>query len=447
MDVKQHPELPAAFVSRFKADFPQLTDRVMNAMRETISPALNQNRRKVMPLPASSGSVAWNKRGAYLPVGYSPVFDPFWHGGAYYMMEAASQSVAHALASLRLPPNAIVLDLCAAPGGKSSVLLNELPDDAVLVSNEIIRGRANILYENAVKWGNANHVVSHSDPQSLAATGIGFDLILVDAPCSGEGMFRKDVQSRAEWSPENVAQCAIRQGSILTSATEMMSEGGYLIYSTCTFGSAENDDQIRALLATRDWEVCLLDFGSLPEADRPIQTSFGWQFLPGITKGEGLYISALQFTGRRETARHRITSQFHPFKGSIPFKTPFGEGDDALVTDGSRIWNMHPAVQAVANHLRSQKTPLLKAGIAVGNLKGKDRVPDHELAMWNALPAGEGVELGLNDALLYLRGHSQRGDFEKGWHLAMHQGHPLGWLKSVGNRWNNAYPQHWKLRS
>jgi 16S rRNA C967 or C1407 C5-methylase (RsmB/RsmF family)/NOL1/NOP2/fmu family ribosome biogenesis protein len=441
------PDLPEKFITRFSADYPKYAPRVLAAMDESPSLALNMNVRKSTPLPETTSRVAWNENGFYLPTGYSPVLDPLWHAGGYYMMEAASQSVAHVLAALELPPNLRALDLCAAPGGKSSVLLNVLPDDAVVVSNEIIRSRANILFENAVKWGCDNHVVSHSDPQALAATGITFDLILVDAPCSGEGMFRKDVQARAEWSVDNVNQCALRQRDILAAATEMMAEGGYLVYSTCTFAEAENDAQIDALLASELWQLVPIDFSGMPSEHQPVATRYGWQFLPGITRSEGLYMSVLQFISKPDVQRRKITTHFHPYKGSIPFGNPFGETAETLVADGQRVWHMHPAVQAVTNHLRSFKTPLLKAGIAVGSVKGTTVLPDHELALWNAMPSAGGLEMELAEALAYLRGQSQRGSYPKGWHLVLHQGHALGWLKSIGDRWNNAYPQHWKLRS
>jgi 16S rRNA C967 or C1407 C5-methylase (RsmB/RsmF family)/NOL1/NOP2/fmu family ribosome biogenesis protein len=441
------PSLPEQFVTRFSADYPNIAARVLAAMNETPSPALNLNARKHAPLPETVGRVDWNLNGFYLPSGFSPVFDPTWHAGGYYMMEAASQSVAHVLSALALPPNLRALDLCAAPGGKSSVLLNALPDDAVVVSNEIIRSRANILYENAVKWGCDNHVVSHSDPQALAATGITFDLILVDAPCSGEGMFRKDVNARTEWSIDNVNQCALRQRDILTAATEMMAQAGYLIYSTCTFADDENDAQIHTLLASGLWQLVPIDFSAVSSENRPLATRYGWQFLPGITRSEGLYICALQFIGQPTVQRRKIVPHFHPFKGSIPFQSPFEAAAETLVTEGQRVWHMHPAVQAVTNHLRSFKTPLLKAGIAVGSVKGKDVLPDHELALWNAMPTTGGLEMDVPEALAYLRGHSQRGNYPKGWHVVLHEGHALGWLKSVGDRWNNAYPQHWKLRS
>ena len=441
------PGIPELFITRFSADFPAQVAGVLAAMLDAPTPALNANIRKRTALPTAAGRVAWNVNGQYLCEGYSPVFDPLWHAGGYYMMEAASQSVAHVLAALPLPAQARALDLCAAPGGKSTVLLNSLPDDAVVVSNEIVRSRANILYENAVKWGCDNHLVSHVDPQTLAASGLLFDLILVDAPCSGEGMFRKDVQARAEWSLDNVNQCALRQRDILTAATAMMAQGGYLIYSTCTFAEAENDAQIDALLASGDWQVVPVDFEACPADNRPLKTRHGWQFLPGITQGEGLYNTALQFTGLNEPGRHKIETHFHPFKGAVTFQSPIEAGAHTLVADGPRVWHMHPAVQAVANHLRTFKTPLLKAGIAVGALKGKDLLPDHELALWNGWSPQHGVEMELADALNYLRGQSQRGMHPKGWNLVLHQGQALGWMKSIGDRWNNAYPQHWKLRS
>lgn len=442
MAEQQYQPIPAAFVSRVRRDFPDEAPTLLEALEREGYKAVNRNRCKSTN-KVSSKPVAWNPYGHFAPDALHPSLDPFWHAGHYYVMEAASQALDFVVRALtKEAPPARALDLCAAPGGKTSVLLNVLPDDAILVSNEIHRARAQILYENAVKQGRSNHLVSSAAAEGFSALGALFDLVVVDAPCSGEGMFRKDHGARAEWSEAHVAGCALRQSDILSSISSCVKQGGILIYSTCTFAESENDAQVDGLLACGGWEVCTPDlsaFGARP-------TLHGMQFFPGFTPTEGLYLVALRKVDGEEVQHQRIRPAFTSVKvlpGEFPAELP-GAGD--WVSDGNRYWGMSEGVLELANLLRGHKLPLLKAGIAVGELKGKQLVPDHEAAMYAVIRCESGVDLDYDAALSYLRGESGRGGSSKGWLVARYEGAVLGWMKGLGDRWNNGYPKPWRLR-
>ncbi len=435
------PILPEEFCARFSTDFSTIAAQALQAMEFAPVRGVNINRLKPTQAFDDNDEISWNRLGRFVANDFSPVLDPHWHSGRYYMMEPASQVIDAVIRSLDDPERPFTaLDLCAAPGGKSTVLLNALSETSVLVSNEIHRGRAQILAENAVKWGRANHIVCSADPQRLRTLGGRFDLIVVDAPCSGEGMFRKDPPARNEWSPEAVDLCAARQEEILDAAADLLVEGGWLVYSTCTFAAAENDDQVERLLKQGGWELHALSI------DAPaVSTRYGHQFIPGVTPSEGLYLAVLRKTSPSVPVRKAKQRFFTPAEAP-EVGVGYRRAGHVLRAD-DRFWAMHPAVQAETEALRSERIPVVKAGIALGVQKGKSFVPDHELALYAQLEFDELIDFSLDEALNYLRGHSGRGDFGKGWKLVGFEGQPAGWMKAVGQRWNNAYPVNWRLRS
>lgn len=447
---KVSQELPRAFVRRFTRDFPNHADLVLEALNGSAMKSLTLNRLKISNAFDQQPGVMWNEYGRYLETDFSPVFDPLWHAGSYYVMEAASQYLQTVIQHLTASGEdfSTALDLCAAPGGKSAVLLNALPDECVLVSNEIHPSRSRILYENAVKWGRANHIVCSAAPAALRPMEGFFDLVVVDAPCSGEGMFRKDHAARDEWSESNVAACSVRQEEILETATELVKEGGYLIYSTCTFAFAENDDCIAALLSTGAWEVVeQAQMLAGLQGDLPVQMKHGVQFMPGVTASEGLYISVLRKVGTSAAASFRV-SRF--FKAAPEAMTTFLgslEGAGEVVREGDRVWLMHPAVQAATEHLRTIKVQVLKAGISLFREKSKVLVPEHESALYAGFEPERRIDFELNEALDFLRGKAGRGEVGKGWAAVCFEGQPIGWMKGLGQRWNNGYPTAWRLRS
>ena len=277
-----------------------------------VSIRLNQKKLAVgyWQLAVSHEPVPWCRDGYYLKQRPNFTMDPLFHAGCYYVQEAASMFLDEVLRQASPIPSkggetysspsgrlGEVLDLCAAPGGKSTLLRAALPDDCVLYSNEPIRNRASILLENVTKWGYANHIVTNAYPKDYRKSKMKFDMILCDVPCSGEGMFRKDPATIREWSPQNVEKCWQLQRDIVSDAWECLNPGGLLIYSTCTFNTKENEENIRWILEEYDAEVLPIDVkpewnitGSLLEGfNEPV-----YRFIPGISRGEGLFLCVLR---------------------------------------------------------------------------------------------------------------------------------------------------------
>ena len=339
--------------------------------------------------------VPWCRNGYYLKQRPNFTMDPLFHAGCYYVQEAASMfldEVLSVLSSKFSVNNA--LDMCAAPGGKSTLLRVALPDDCVLYSNEPIRNRASILLENVTKWGYPNHIVTNAYPKDYRASKLRFDVILCDVPCSGEGMFRKDPATIGEWSPGQVEKCWKLQREIISDAWACLREGGILIYSTCTFNTKENEENIRWILSDYDAEVIRIDTkpewnitGSLLEGfDEPV-----YRFIPGISRGEGLFLCALRKANQGDCTRREKRSGLH---GDCPR-------------------DLHP----------------LEAETIEGNLPQ--------------------VDLTYQEAMKFLRGETLTcpPDTPRGEVTVAFMGHSLGQVKNIGTRANNLYPKPWRIKT
>ena len=268
----------------------QKRDRELEKALETKPPTSVRVNDKIAYQP-SSENVAWCKSGYYLDE--RPLFtaDPLFHAGVYYVQEASSMFLEQAVKQY-FPMADTVLDLCAAPGGKSTLLSQTLAESSLLVSNEIIRSRAYILAENLIKWGNPNVVVTNNEPKDFAILGGFFDAIVIDAPCSGEGMFRKDAGAVEEWSEYNVTLCAARQTEIVSSVWDALKTDGILVYSTCTFNREENEENVQWICNELGAEVLSIDLQGNSDITK---SDFGYRFYPHKTKGEGFFISVLSF--------------------------------------------------------------------------------------------------------------------------------------------------------
>ena len=238
--------------------------------------------------------VKWCGTGYYLPERPSFTFDPLFHAGCYYVQEASSMFLEQVVKQYITSP-VVCLDLCAAPGGKSTHLSSLLPERSLLVSNEVIHSRANVLKENLIKWGSPYTVVTCNDPKEIGQLTHLFDVIVADLPCSGEGMFRKDPNSRNEWSMANVQLCAARQRRIIHDIWNCLKPGGLLVYSTCTFNREENEENIRYLVKQFDAEVLSLTVEDGWNISPAIEESFPmYRFYQHKTKGEGFCLSLLK---------------------------------------------------------------------------------------------------------------------------------------------------------
>ena len=266
----------SAFRSLMQEQLPPGEAHLLLAAQDTPPPvSIRLNPRKTANAFPGTEEVPWCPNGRYLPQRPSFTADPLFHAGAYYVQEASGMALWQLKPFLQTINAPRVLDACAAPGGKSTLLLDIMPEDGLLVSNEIIRSRVPVLAENLARWGCSNVVVSQNDPASFSGLPDYFDLIAVDAPCSGEGMFRKDPEARKEWSPAHVEFCAQRQRRILNDLWPALKPGGLLLYSTCTFNRKEDEDQVAWLCDTLGAKLILG-----PQ-----------KYMPHKVKGEGFFMA------------------------------------------------------------------------------------------------------------------------------------------------------------
>ena len=420
--------------------------------------------------------VPWCHNAFYLAERPNFTLDPLLHAGVYYVQEAGSMFLDEVLRQLKIENGKLkiespqlktdneklkcegeefsifnshfsigsALDLCAAPGGKSTLLRAALPDDVVLYSNEPDRRRANILMENIQKQGHPNVIVTNNYAIDYQRAGMTFDLIVCDVPCSGEGMFRKDHDAIGEWSLQNVMKCAALQRSIIEDIWPCLNEGGVMVYSTCTFNLHEDEENVKWICETLGAEIIPIEVkdewnitGSLLKAlDKPV-----YRFIPGTTKGEGLFMAVLRklpltrpadtLSPRGEGEVSNGSSKKRSLREKVISPSPLGE----------RV-----SVGRVRGHLR-----VLSDGHPVGTQKGKNIIPAHAEALLINLPKDKYpfAELSKEDALKYLHHEAivLDADVPKGFVIVTYQGHPLGFVKNIGNRANNLYPQDWKIRN
>lgn len=408
--------------------------------------------------------VPWCEGAYYLPE--RPVFtlDPLFQAGAYYVQEASSMLLAEAVRQTigqRKPyagqPPVRALDLCAAPGGKSTLLASILPDLSLLVCNEVIRTRIPILRENMDKWGYPNVVVSHHDPEDFAPLSGYFDLVVIDAPCSGEGLFRKDPAAVNEWSPDHVQMCSLRQKRIVSAAAPLVADGGWLIYSTCTYNDAENLEMVRFLgengFTNQPLDLPADDSNAWGVVTRSVGDAVGYQCYPHRVRGEGFFISVF----RRKSSATMPVSRNRGFKSARPVhRRQIGTLKTFLKNpDQFSFWEK-PNEEVIAVPLALEKELVLidtvlrskGFGIDMGTFKGTDFLPSHALALSTELaPSMTGVELTPDEALRYFKKENLvLPDVPRGWLLARYKGLPLGWMKGVGSRINNYLPKDWRIR-
>lgn len=393
-----------------------------------------------------AGSVPWSSCGRYLAARPNFTLNPLFHSGTFYVQEASSMFLEQALRQCGSPR--LVLDLCAAPGGKSTLLRSLLPDEALLVSNEPVRNRAQVLTENMTKWGHEGSLVTCNYPRDFAKAGAIFDLIVVDAPCSGEGMFRKDNPALDMWSPANVADCAERQRDIVSTIWPTLKDGGWMVYSTCTYNTAENEENIAYFCSELGAEAveidtppqCAIMGNLLAGSDLPV-----YHFLPHKTKGEGFFLALLRKNGSGGSAKMKGKQKFKPLPKEWAAK--LSASDLVMLESGDTACALRSADAQAVSHLLGMLYPL-HAGVPLYERKGNKTLPAHGLAMSRLLNADAfpRVELTLEQALDYLRRQAISVDAKKGYILLTYKGVPLGFANNLGNRANNMYPANWRIR-
>ena len=448
--------LPKLFISKIEAKLGDEAPEFFAALQEKPPISIRINPRKGAGLFPDDEVVPWCKFGRYFKERPSYVFDPLYHAGAYYAQEASSMLFANAI---DFSKDMKVLDLCAAPGGKSSLLLSMMTEGSLLVSNELVGKRNSILQENLIKWGYPNVVITKNRADEFSGFEGFFDVVLVDAPCSGEGMFRKDEEAITQWSEGLVQQCTAIQDDILGSAIRLVKQGGLLIYSTCTFEEAENENHLRDLYSENGSYLEPQDIDILPgwgmktvsvEVDDKIQK--GYYCFPHKVKGEGLFVSAMRVLKNRSSNSGKTNkaplrkATAKELESIAPF-VDLNEKYSVFIND-ERVQIFPSSMEKdILNFLA--KMEIRKAGIFAGILQRDVFIPEHDLAM-SGLSNKEipTVELTHRHALEYQQRQTMPPvpDLKKGWFLYTYNDLPIGWAKNIGNRINNHYPAEWRIR-
>ena len=396
-------------------------------------------------------AIPWCNNGFYLKQRPLFVLDPFWHAGAYYVQEASSMFIQYLLEQVIPYPQPMkVLDLCAAPGGKTTLLANYF-SNGLVVANETIKPRNAILVENLTKWGADSIVVTQNDPTHFKALPDFFDVLMIDAPCSGSGLFRKDTEAIAHWSEQSVQHCSTRQARIVEDSIDCLKEGGYLIYSTCSYSSEENEkrmDQIAAIAGMKNIQFDIPSHWNIVTTYSEENKCQGFRFYPDKVKGEGFFITVFKKETSTSSGYYDTTptSTVATKKELEVLKSHFEvpENYDYINHQNSILALPHlfqQELNGLMNHLY-----IKKMGLSLGEIKGADLIPSHALAMstWSNLPY-QTLEVDEATALQYLRRADLHLPTGKGWHTLTFKNIRLGWAKLLPNRSNNYYPNEWRI--
>lgn len=398
--------------------------------------------------------VLWNDKGFYLEERPNFTHDILFQAGCYYVQEAGSMFIEYALKSVVDFNEALItLDLCASPGGKSTLLNSLLNDQSVLVANEVAKQRADVLCQNITKWGTSNVVVTNNDPAAFADMEQVFDVILVDAPCSGSGLFRKQHDAVDEWSLDNVNLCSSRQKRILADIIGSLKDNGVLVYSTCSYSEQENEEIADWLVAEFNLESVSIAMPSewgIVETISKINQSRGYRFYPHKTESEGFFCSVFkkktinEFNRSSKKIKHETFTPIKPKEKElfsvwldnineseiIKFK------DDYLLTNTLTLEFIN----------RYPKLYLKKVGTTIGSLIKDELIPHHDLALSIHLSKHiQTIVCEDAEALSFFKKNLQQVDGSKGWNLMTFKGFGLGWIKHLGNRINNYLPNEFRI--
>ncbi len=454
--------LPEPFLQQLQADLGDEFPQFLQALEEKPPVSVRFNPFKYSPHKLSFESpIPWHTEGVYLSERPSFTLDPAFHAGAYYVQEASSMFIGEAIAqtfdteSLSKPLTA--LDLCAAPGGKSTLLASILSKNSLLVANEVIKNRVDILKENIHKWGIPNVVISNHDSEDFMDLEGFFDIVLVDAPCSGEGLFRKDEKAIGEWSPESVQACSARQKRILANAAKLLKSGGILLYSTCTYNNFENKNNTLFLAKSLGFQSIELEVSRFNIVEKKWQIDvqnpvYGYQFYPHKTRGEGFFLSVFKNNAIEKSTLNipklsltklpkkqlEIASKW--LKNADDFEFFIKGNEEIFIVLKENI----PHIALIDKVLKRKSL-----GTVIGEIKGTDFIPSHELALSTAIADTiPFVDLDKTNALKFLKKEDiDIPEFtQQGWTLARYEGLNLGWMKVLKNRINNYLPKDFRIR-
>ncbi|HRD37567.1 MAG TPA: RNA methyltransferase [Bacteroidia bacterium] len=397
----------------------------------------------------TNNRVDWCETGFYLNERPSFTFDPLFHAGSYYVQEAGSMFLEFALKNtVDLKQSIAVLDLCAAPGGKSTLINSLINDDSFLISNEVIKNRADVLAYNLSKWGTCNTAVTNCDPSVIGKLENVFDVVVADVPCSGSGLFRKQPEAINEWSLDNVNLCSTRQKRIIADSITCLKQGGTLIYSTCSYSTEEDEAIVEWMINEFD-----LEYISLPidKEWKIIESPLGYRFYPNRVKSEGFFCAVLRKKGDSYFSHHKTKKnlfeqaskkeltelqnqfEYHDFHTVFKFQSNFKLVNTAL----------YNFLNAFGSHLYFKKT-----GTTLGEFKHRDFLPDHELAL--SLYTNKNspkIELNREQAIAFLKKENLQLEAQKGIQLMCYKNLGLGWAKILDKRVNNYLPKEFRILS
>jgi 16S rRNA C967 or C1407 C5-methylase (RsmB/RsmF family)/NOL1/NOP2/fmu family ribosome biogenesis protein len=390
--------------------------------------------------------VPWTAFGYYLETRPSFTFDPLFHAGTYYVQEASSMFLEQALKqTVDLSKPLKVLDLCASPGGKSTHIQSLISKESLLVSNEVIRSRANVLKDNIIKWGCENVIVTNNDPKDFSGLENYFDVIVVDAPCSGSGLFRRDPEAINEWSENNVQLCSQRQQRILADVWPALKKDGILIYSTCSY-SKEEDEEIE------QWVL-----QNLPAINNPlsfdeswgiVKSAGGYRFWPDKVKGEGFFITCFKKTAGETDALSKTRNKpAHAGKKESGIINQWVKSGESIFIKHLNTVYAWPEKQFSDFSFLLEKLRVIYSGVLVGELMRDKLIPDHALAMSRMVSDTiNKTELNVEQAIRYLQRKELNIETTRyGWQLVTCKEHPLGWINVLTNRINNYYPKELRI--
>lgn len=447
--------LPPQFIDSLAAILdPEQARELVRSLGEETPAAVRFNPFKLAS-PPDGEQVPWCRYGFYTGE-RRPVFtlDPLHHAGVYYVQEPSSMFIEHIVRQLFPEADGLrMLDACAAPGGKATLLSTLAGLEGLVVANEPVASRANILVENVKRWGLGNVAVTANDTSHYATVREFFDLILVDAPCSGEGMMRKNAEARLQWSPRNVANCAARQQGILEDLWPSLKPGGMLVYSTCTFNKSENEQMANWLAGNYDCENIPVDFPSEWSIARSVQEGTEtYRFYPHRLKGEGFCVTVFR------KAPGKVRTKLKPVRRTLLHDLVGRDARECarwlaqpeymrFAAIGDEAYAYYKAAYPDVIRL-SEALNVIYSGVDMGRLIKGSLKPSHALALFHDLSpdAVPVVDLDHDTALEYLRKNEISPSlFQEGQNLVTYTGYPVGWVKKISNRLNNLYPKELRI--
>ncbi len=460
------PKLPEPFVERIYRQFAGEYPEFLQALEMSPHTSIRLHPHKwafrgdaddpLLPAPFQE-PVPWSQNGLFLQERPSFTMDPLFHAGGYYVQEASSMFLEYVLNLPELRSQSqLVLDACASPGGKTTLIAAQYPESLV-IANEVIRSRLAALLENSIKWGTGNIVITQNDTAQFSSLSQFFDLVVADAPCSGEGLFRKNPAARQEWTPDSARHCAMRQRSILKNLWNAIKPGGYLIYTTCTFNPDENEHNVAWLLELTGGQCIRIPIPSGDSAIHEISGGAvtGYGFYPHRVSGEGFFLTLIR--------KPPASDDFHPYRPRVRAK-PILDPDKKMAAKASG-WFINQdyswfQIRDRLHRIRSTHLDLLHLLASTLSVRyaGTETATIIRDQLRPSAAAALDIHIDLNhfpnipcskeQALAFLRRESLPVPEEaaKGWHLATYQGLPLGWLKNIGNRMNNYHPKEWRIK-